>query len=165
MSGSELRALARLAEALRAELDTEALRIEHGDAAGQLVATVHGGGLRLELAFARALRLEIEVRRLREQDLWDLWHAPPITFDDAAFDEAFLVRGEPAESVRTLLDAETRALLLDLSAVAEEISFDPRQLAVQRGTLEGDLAELAQQTLGLGRRLLGVRSLERSAYR
>jgi hypothetical protein len=165
VSDADARALARLAESLRAELDTEALRIEHVDPAGSLVATVYAGGLRLELAFARPLRLEIEVRRLREEDLWDLWHAPAITFDHAQFDETFLVRGEPADSVRALLDLETRSLFLDVNAMADELALDPRRLAVQRAELEGDLALLAEQTLGLGRRLLGVRSVETSAYR
>ena len=158
-------ALLRLAETLRAEYDTEAERVRFEDPAGELVVTSHGGpgSFRIALELARELRVTIALRRMREEDLWDLWHDPALTFDDPSFDDALLVRGEPAQSLRALLDTETRALLLELHGCSRELSLDKLGITVACG--ERALIEATERTIALGRRLLGVRSIARSAYR
>jgi hypothetical protein len=161
------RVLASLAEALRAEMDTEAPRVERQDAAGALSisGTERPASLELVMTFCRPLRIPIAMRRMREQDLWDLWHDPAITFEDPAFDDAMLVRGEPEASVRTLLDAETRALFVSISERSDDLVLDANRLVVVRRSLDRGVLDLAEEVLVLSRRLLGIQSLERSAYR
>jgi len=117
------------------------------------------------MTFCRPLRIPIAMRRIREQDLWDLWHDPAITFEDPAFDDAMLVRGEPEASVRTLLDAETRALFVRISERSDALVLDANRLVVVRRSLDRGVIDLAEEVLVLSRRLLGIQSLERSAYR
>jgi hypothetical protein len=161
------RVLASLAEALRAELDTERGRVERKDAAGALSisGTERPALLELVMTFSRPLRIPIAMRRMREKDLWDLWHDPPITFEDPAFDDAMLVRGEPEDSVRALLDSETRALFVRICECSDDLVLSADRLVVERRSLDRGVIDLAEEVLVLSRRLLGIQSSERSAYR
>lgn len=69
------------------------------------------------------LRVALVITEMRESDYWDLWTNPEITFDHPAFDDALLVRG-PEGPVRTLLDDEARAALLELSGRADHVRVD-----------------------------------------
>ncbi len=104
-----------------------------------LDAIIAGHGVRLTLSsdaradvmFATALAETLEVRPLREGDLYDFFGNPELTTDDSAFDDRLLLRGKPEVRVRQLFSPDARAALLELQQLwgALELTHERLQLS------------------------------------
>lgn len=70
--------------------------------------------LRLTVSFEPPLSCELEVRTLVDDDYWEFFSNPEITFDEEAFDEALVVRGDSEYRVSQLLTPTVRDALLSL---------------------------------------------------
>ena len=96
------------------------------EAPGRIALKLHGHTLRIEtrgaqvqltLTWTPQLPVDLEVRNLVDEDYWEFFSNPEITFDDDAFDEAVLVRGQSPYHVAQVLTAEVRTVLLQLRSV------------------------------------------------
>jgi hypothetical protein len=158
------RPLAELSQAIGASFDPDWPRVVRQDPAGGFLAERGMRWLRLELRFVEPLALELSIRRLRDEDYWEFFDDPPITFEQPEFDDALLVRGDPVASVRGLLDTETRALMLRLCQQSIELAIDGIGMTLELDRTPA-LSDLAEDLLVLARRIVGVHSVARSAYR
>lgn len=77
-----------------------------------------------------ALPARVVVRALRDEDYYDFFGNPEITFDDEEFDETLLVRGEPRGAVVQLLREPVREALLALHALVDRLELSERELRV-----------------------------------
>jgi hypothetical protein len=156
--------LAELSRAIDGSFDPDWPRVVRQDASGTFLAERGLRWIRLGVRFGEPLGLELAIRRMRDEDYWEFFHNPPITFEQPDFDDALLVRGEPESSVRVLLDTETRALLLRLCHASVAIEIDRFGISFELERSSG-IADVAEDLLVLARRLAGVWSIDRSAYR
>lgn len=162
MDVSEL--LLGLRQALGGSFDPDAERLTLEDGAGRLVAERgEAHALRIAIEFSEPLRVELSVRKLREEDYWDFWTDPEITFDDPEFDDTLLVRGKGG--VEVVLDREVRALLVNLAKAAEELTLNRHGLAIDLALADAGAIERAWDLLAAARRLVGAADVRASPYR
>jgi len=77
----------------------------------------------IRLALGSPVAIRFSLREERESDLWELWENPEVTFDDPAFDDAFLIRGDPY-LVKMVIGPELRRALLALRDLCDHVSLD-----------------------------------------
>ena len=121
----------------------------------------------VNLAFEAPLRAELTIADMTEEDLWDLWEHPVITFEDPVFDDALLVRGVE-HFARSVLSAECRAALLELRLACDHLRIDRERLTVMvlgsriRAPRLSALLDLVEAA---GRHLLPGKQRKDRAYR
>lgn len=121
----------------------------------------------VNLAFEAPLRAELTIADMTEEDLWDLWEHPEITFEDPVFDDALLVRGVE-HFARSVLSAECRAALLELRLACDHLRIDRERLTVMvlgsriRAPRLSALLDLVEAA---GRHLLPGKQRKDRAYR
>jgi hypothetical protein len=81
----------------------------------------------VELRLGEPVAIRFSLRDERESDLWELWEDPEVTFDDPAFDDAFLIRGDPY-LVKMVIGEDLRQGLLSLRALCDHVSLDSERL-------------------------------------
>jgi hypothetical protein len=121
--------------------------------------------VQLELGSPVAIRFSL--REERESDLWEMWEDPEVTFDDPAFDDAFLIRGDPY-LVKMVIGEELRRALVSLHNLCDHISLDSRRvIALVHGPpLPADrLAILLDHVEDVGMLLAPRREASGSPYR
>ncbi len=98
-----------------------------------------------DLSLDRDLLCELRMTDKREHPKWKLWIRPDIETGNAVFDETFVVRGEPEEQVRRVLDGPAQEALVELRRHAHS-------LLITNAHLQAGLAEAVRGS----KTLLGV---------
>jgi len=121
----------------------------------------------VELELSEPVAIRFSLREERESDMWDLWENPEVTFDEPAFDEAFLIRGDPY-LVKGLIGEDLRRRLLVLRELCDHVSLDStRLIAMVLGPPlpAGRLATLLDSVEDAGMQLVSRRQGAGGPYR
>lgn len=140
-----LEALRPLALALEGRLDEQRLSIR----SQQELATIEvdaqfseedGWRTQFSAFFERPLLCEVQVTDRTAHSRWELWRSPDIELGDAPFDQAFVIRGEPEDEVKSALSAAVRQALQKLSELTDAVSMDRSSLSAVVEDLVPDAA-------------------------
>lgn len=166
------RAFGPVARQLGGHFDRVKLALDLGDENGVLEAWVeHVRGsewrTRFELSLERRLVPNLRIADSRHASAWTSWHEPDLRVGDAAFDAAFIVRGERGDVARAALTPEVRAALLALRLWLDRIKLEDGRLAGRVDRVLSDsrtVERAAMAVLAVGEAFALTRRT-RSAYR
>ncbi len=168
-----LDALRPLALALEGRVDEERLLVEAEHELGIIEVDAENAGDKgwrtlFSASFARPLLCELRITDRDPPARWELWKEADIELGDAAFDRAFVVRGDPENEVKTAVSAEARQTLQKLSELTDGVSVDGGSVSavVESLVLDTKRAEtIARAVLDVVRALTVRPGADHGAYR
>jgi hypothetical protein len=168
-----LDALRPLALALGGRVDEERLLVEAEHELGIIEVDAESAGdsgwrTLFSATFARPLLCELRLTDRDPPARWALWKEADIELGDAAFDRAFVVRGEPEGEVKTAVSAEARQTLQKLSELTDGVSVDQSSVSavVESLVLDTERAEkIVRAVLEVVRALTARTGADQGAYR
>jgi hypothetical protein len=84
---------------------------------------------RFELVLERRIAPQLKLADSRHESLWTRWTGPDVQIGDAAFDAAFILRGEREDLVRSVLTPEVKAALLALRERIEQLRIEDGRIS------------------------------------